>query len=302
MLHLAPAKMDEQQLASLFVAKKSSTKKRKIALVDEAKESEAEAIEPTGGGGEIEIPGISTKRSNDNSKPLPETTASKLEYAYEAPLNDESASSLASSTATASAEYDTEFDRDHRARRQEALERSKRLAESKQLDSEYHGLKGYQQFLIQKDTAKANAASDKNRVAGPVRASANLRVTCRFDYRPDLCKDYYETGFCGFGDSCIFLHDRSEYKSSYQLEKEWEAEQERKRLEAEHAVEMVNAKETPAKPVDCPVCRQPFKRPVKTLCSHYFCEMCVLRQTKCPVCKAALLGSFKPASKELNDK
>jgi len=34
---------------------------------------------------------------------------------------------------------------------------------------------------------------------GPIRAPANLRATVRWDYQPDICKDYKETGFCGFG-------------------------------------------------------------------------------------------------------
>ncbi len=277
--------MDEEQLAGLFSSKKSSNKKLKNFL-DEERPVESEDF--------IELP--TTGKKQVDSKDASE--ASKLEYAFES--SADSSNSLKNTAATATTEFDTEHDRDHRARRQEALDRSKKLAEAKELDTEYRGLKGYQQFLLQKDTTKANAASDKNRVAGPVRAAANLRVTCRFDYKPDLCKDYNETGFCGFGDSCIFLHDRTEYKSSYQIEKEWETEQERKKLESEHAQEMVAVKETPAKPTTCPVCSKPFKRPVKTLCSHFFCELCVLRLNKCPVCKSALLGSFKPANKELS--
>ena len=39
--------------------------------------------------------------------------------------------------------------------------------------------------------------------------------------QPDICKDYKETGFCGYGDSCKFLHDRGDYKSGWQLEREW---------------------------------------------------------------------------------
>lgn len=34
---------------------------------------------------------------------------------------------------------------------------------------------------------------------GPIRAPSNLRATVRWDYQPDICKDYKETGFCGFG-------------------------------------------------------------------------------------------------------
>ena len=34
---------------------------------------------------------------------------------------------------------------------------------------------------------------------GPKQASGNIRVTCRFDYQPDICKDWKETGYCGYG-------------------------------------------------------------------------------------------------------
>ena len=57
---------------------------------------------------------------------------------------------------------------------------------------------------------------------GPIRAPAHLRATVRWDYQPDICKDYKETGFCGFGDSCKFMHDRSDYKHGWQLEREVE--------------------------------------------------------------------------------
>ena len=41
----------------------------------------------------------------------------------------------------------------------------------------------------------------------------------RFDYQPDVCKDYKETGFCGYGDACKFVHDRSDYKSGWEIER-----------------------------------------------------------------------------------
>jgi RING finger protein 113A len=43
--------------------------------------------------------------------------------------------------------------------------------------------------------------------AGPLKASSFVRTTCRFDYQPDIYKDYKDTGFCGFGETCIYLHD-----------------------------------------------------------------------------------------------
>lgn len=40
---------------------------------------------------------------------------------------------------------------------------------------------------------------------GPIRAPEHLRATVRWDYQPDICKDYKETGFCGFGGECPVL-------------------------------------------------------------------------------------------------
>jgi RING finger protein 113A len=51
--------------------------------------------------------------------------------------------------------------------------------------------------------------------AGPLKASSNVRISARFDYQQDICKDYKETGHCGFGDSCIFMHDRGDYKTGW---------------------------------------------------------------------------------------
>lgn len=38
-----------------------------------------------------------------------------------------------------------------------------------------------------------------------MRASAHIRVTARFDYQPDLCKDFKETGYCGYGGMFILF-------------------------------------------------------------------------------------------------
>ncbi|KVI04330.1 Zinc finger, CCCH-type [Cynara cardunculus var. scolymus] len=37
----------------------------------------------------------------------------------------------------------------------------------------------------------------------------------RFDYQRDVCKDYKQTGYCGYGESCKFLHDYGDYKSGW---------------------------------------------------------------------------------------
>lgn len=33
------------------------------------------------------------------------------------------------------------------------------------------------------------------------------------------------TGFCGYGDSCKFMHDRSDTKAGWQQDREWDAQQ-----------------------------------------------------------------------------
>ena len=79
-------------------------------------------------------------------------------------------------------------------------------------------------------TAKSESFdSQVNSGHGPARAPVHYRATSRFDYQPDICKDYKDTGFCGYGDACKFLHDRSDYKTGWQLEADWEAEQKKKR-------------------------------------------------------------------------
>lgn len=93
------------------------------------------------------------------------------------------------------------------------------LFTGKEDDKIYRGINNYAQYYEKRDTAQGNAASGMVR-KGPVRAPAHLRATVRWDYQPDICKDYKETGFCGFGDSCKFLHDRSDYKFGWQLERE----------------------------------------------------------------------------------
>lgn len=63
-------------------------------------------------------------------------------------------------------------------------------------------MNNYSQFFEKRDTAQGNAASGGVR-KGPIRAPDHLRATVRWDYQPDLCKDYKETGFCGFGGKTL---------------------------------------------------------------------------------------------------
>ncbi|CAF3744474.1 unnamed protein product [Rotaria sordida] len=58
-----------------------------------------------------------------------------------------------------------------------------------------------------------DSITKENLFDGPIRAPTNLHVSVHWDYQPDIC-------YCDFGDNCKFLHDRSDYKHGWQLERE----------------------------------------------------------------------------------
>jgi RING finger protein 113A len=57
-----------------------------------------------------------------------------------------------------------------------------------------------------------------NGTLGQLNAPSFIKVTSRIDHNPEICKPYFETGYCGYGDTCIFIHDRTDYKSGHQIE------------------------------------------------------------------------------------
>ena len=215
--------------------------------------------------------------------------------------------------ATASLEINTDHANDARA----LLEKSIKLGNEKGEEAHegvYRG-EAARKSYVHRDIAQAGG----NKVTGtqgPLRAPTFLRASSRFDYQPDVCKDYKQTGFCGFGDSCKFLHAREDYKAGYQLEKEWEETQRKKRKEmddqlkgfakgggsVESEAEHDDDKKSSSNglPFACHICRKPFVDPVETVCGHFFCGRCVLndRQSqKCAVCKADTFGIFNKTDK-----
>jgi len=137
----------------------------------------------------------------------------------------------------------------------------------------------------------SSSRSKKRGIFGPKKAPSAIRPSVRFDYQPDICKDYKETGYCGFGDACKFLHDRSDYKSGWQLEQEWEQQQQKPKDKP------TKDGTSPAIPFACHICRKPFVSPIVTLCGHYFCEACALdyhrsHGGKCAVCSKPTKGVF----------
>ncbi|PIA39751.1 hypothetical protein AQUCO_02600303v1 [Aquilegia coerulea] len=215
------------------------------------------------------------------------------------------------SKATATLETETDFSQDARAIRERQLKQAENALKGKDKkagdEKVYKGLHGYTDYKAgfrREQTISSEKAGGSH---GPLRASAHIRVSARFDYQPDICKDYKETGYCGFGDACKFMHDRGDYKSGWQMEREWdEAEKLRKKNlamglldEEDEGAGEGDSDDENALPFACFICRQSFVDPVVTKCKHYFCEHCALKHhsknKRCFVCNEPTLGIFNTA-------
>jgi RING finger protein 113A len=205
--------------------------------------------------------------------------------------------------ATASSEQDTAHDLDAQAQYEEAQRQWADGGDTAADGSKvYRGQKAYHQ--------SANTPSDFPPAVltgqGPARAPVHYRATSRFDYQPDVCKDFKDTGYCGYGDACKFLHDRSDYKTGWQLEKDWEEQQRKQKHDA--ALAALGEDDAPKKVADdglpfaCLICREPWDKkssPIVTKCEHYFCEKCALahfqKTWRCFVCAEQTGGIFNAA-------
>ena len=161
-------------------------------------------------------------------------------------------------------------------------------------------------------TNKSATAITSNKFTGtqgPLRAPKFFRKANIFDYQQDICKDYKDSGYCGFGDTCIYMHIRGGKdvtKSGAQIEKEWDEKQKQKNAGEEdddgdgeavgNAWDVRNLrgggaggkkKKAEEFPHACFICRKGFTDPVVTRCGHYFCLKCAMaRNAKGPQCAA----------------
>ncbi|ETS61655.1 ring finger protein [Moesziomyces aphidis] len=162
-------------------------------------------------------------------------------------------------------------------------------------DGLYRGSKGYASYIAARDDGK----SSKMRSRGPIRQTTTVRTTSLMDYQPDVCKDYKETGYCGFGDTCKFLHDRSDYLAGWQLDLPNSSSRAREDVLLSDPEE----EDEEEVPFACLICRHAFSAPVVTKCGHYFCEACALarfaKTSKCFACGAQTGGLFNAATKVL---
>lgn len=150
-----------------------------------------------------------------------------------------------------------------------------------------------------------------------IKQASNLKSTVLMDYQPDICKDFKQTGYCGYGDNCKFLHSRDDFKTGWKLNKDWEAFQQHNQRDAnliaaantirpggdlQKVVEETIEKTIKDIPFKCVICRNDYKNPVVTSCEHYFCNKCFFRRIKdtgnkkCVICGHDTKGSAKVAA------
>ncbi|KLO11754.1 hypothetical protein SCHPADRAFT_941824 [Schizopora paradoxa] len=158
-------------------------------------------------------------------------------------------------------------------------------------DGLYHGQGAYKSHL------KKNQEVPKAMRVGPQRSNnSTIRTVTIVDYQPDVCKDYKETGYCGFGDTCKFLHDRGTYLAGWQLDK---LAEEAKRKPGDESESDSDSDED--LPFACLICRKPFTDPVVTRCGHYYCSACAIKRyaktPKCLACGTPTGGLFNRADK-----
>ncbi|KAF4980274.1 hypothetical protein FZEAL_3686 [Fusarium zealandicum] len=180
-------------------------------------------------------------------------------------------------------------------------------AKDTQPDGTYKGLANQTTFIQKNPDAP-------NRAKGPVKASTNVRTVTVMDFKPDICKDYKQTGHCGFGDACVFLHDRSDVKQGWQLDREWEnvtkgkknlggtvvasANRNQKEELGEDEAEIAMLEKIP---FACIICKESYREPIVTRCGHYFCEPCALKRYRkdptCASCGTGTNGVFNSAKR-----
>jgi len=172
-------------------------------------------------------------------------------------------------------------------------------------DGTYKGSANYSSF-IQKNPDRLG------KQVGPVKTSSNVRTITVTDYAPDVCKDYKQTGFCGFGDNCKYLHVREAYKQGWQLDRDWEIDTKGKKLSGKTVASANRDGQSTQDdeddeallesiPFACIICKKSYTNPIITKCGHYFCESCALKRYRkdpsCAACGSGTGGVFNVAKK-----
>ncbi|KAK3990860.1 hypothetical protein QBC44DRAFT_324308 [Cladorrhinum sp. PSN332] len=191
------------------------------------------------------------------------------------------------------------------------------LGSTRKMSKEGGGKEGVYRGLGNQTSYITKNPDAPSRKVGPMKAPTNVRTITITDMSPDVCKDYKQTGFCGFGDNCKFLHAREDYQAGWQLDKEWEnvtrgnkniggtivasADRKRKAADGDEDADEAQGELLDNIPFVCLICKEDYKSPVVTRCGHYFCEGCALKRYRkdpgCAVCGVGTGGVFNAAKK-----
>ncbi|CAE6510638.1 unnamed protein product [Rhizoctonia solani] len=176
----------------------------------------------------------------------------------------------------------------------EVLRKAARDADREDLpdDGLYRGQASYKTHIKKREGGEPPKAMR----VGPQRGSNTIKTVTLVDYQPDVCKDYKETGYCGFGDTCKFLHDRGTYMQGWQLDKMYENTQNQPGGggdDSDSSDEDI--------PFACYICKKEYTDPVVTRCGHYFCSACAIKRvvTRCGhyFCSACAIKRFAKTPK-----
>lgn len=105
----------------------------------------------------------------------------------------------------------------------------------------------------------------------PFPSSEHLRATVRWDYQPDICKDYKRDRLFRpetVANSSMTAQITSTGGRSNELDEGRYGVDEDENYEV--------ARDEEELPFKCFICRQTFQNPVVTKCRHYSCEGCAL--------------------------